>query len=197
MAQNRKAAIRSLQLFCGKKELSFDELTTEFVSQFKKLDHSQRSQRVHRSFVHQSDQCHIHCSCQSWYRPRTPTTERHQVHHANQARASDTHRRGLTPYALCQPLPFHPPILCSRLLPLLHLWPWHQLHRHGLHQEERRQRPLAHLHLPSSQSRKYHHSLGHRHAGNCQSLSFHNRLSAPHSQVQPRRNSPLRHSSSA
>ena len=35
LAHNRTAAIRSLKLFCGKNELSFDELSTEFISQFK------------------------------------------------------------------------------------------------------------------------------------------------------------------
>lgn len=35
MAHNRTAAIRSLRLFCGKDELSFDELSTDFMAQFK------------------------------------------------------------------------------------------------------------------------------------------------------------------
>ena len=35
MAHNRTAAIRSLQQFCGKDELSFDELSPDFMAQFK------------------------------------------------------------------------------------------------------------------------------------------------------------------
>lgn len=35
MAHNRMAAVRNLKLFCGKEQLPFDEVTTEFIAQFK------------------------------------------------------------------------------------------------------------------------------------------------------------------
>ena len=35
MAHNRTAAMRCLRLFCGKDELAFDELTTDFIARFK------------------------------------------------------------------------------------------------------------------------------------------------------------------